>query len=128
MSSNNPGAIRCSDKPCSGVMADGVHDDSIHSAAVVLTELGADVVQANDFLRKLDVVAQVVGVAQVVEDVDDLLLLAQELLGHLFACLLTLLLRSDLGSLLALLDSFLSGSLALAAGRFALNLARHGGW
>jgi hypothetical protein len=99
-----------------------------HSAAIVLTELGADVVQADDFLSQLDVVTQIVWVAQVAEDVDDLLLLAQELLGELVTCLLARLLGSHLGDFLTLLARFFSRCLALAADSLALRLAGHSGW
>jgi hypothetical protein len=58
----------------------------LHSASIVLAVLGADVVEADNLFGELDAVAQIVGVAQAVEDVDDLLLLAQELLCQLVAC------------------------------------------
>jgi hypothetical protein len=34
----------CIDKPSFVVKADGVHNDNVHSATIVLTELGTDVV------------------------------------------------------------------------------------
>jgi hypothetical protein len=56
--SGNPGIIQSgySDKPSLSI-ADGVHYDNVHSATVVLTVLGADVVQTDDLLRQLDVVS-----------------------------------------------------------------------
>lgn len=91
------------DKPSSGVRADGVYLTKLHSATIVRAELGADLVQAEHLFGELEVIPQVVGVVQVVEDVDDLLLLAQKLLGDLITCLLAKLLGGDLGSFLALL-------------------------
>jgi hypothetical protein len=103
--SGSPGTIQSgySDKPSSGAIADGVHIDNAHSATVVLAILCANVVQTHNLLRQLDVVLQIDGAAQVVEHVDEELLLAQELLGHLFTRLLALLLGSNLGYSLALL-------------------------
>jgi hypothetical protein len=98
---------------------------SPHSAAVVLAELGRDLVQTKHLLCELDVVLEIAGAAELVQDINELLLLAQKLLLELLACLLTCLLRRDLGSLLTLLTS-LFGSLALARDGLALGLARHG--
>jgi hypothetical protein len=115
------------DKPLPGVKADGVHSDMIHSATIVLAELGANVVQSHHLLGELKVVTQIIGVAQVAENVDDLLLLAHELLGELVTLLLALLLRCDLDNLVSLLTSLLGRSLALTADGLALGLTGHGG-
>jgi hypothetical protein len=47
----------CIDKPSLGINADGVHNDNLHSATIVLTKLGADVVQTDNLLCELDVVS-----------------------------------------------------------------------
>jgi hypothetical protein len=84
------------------------------SAPKVLAEPGADVVQPNDFFRELDVVSQIAGAAEVAQDVDNVLLLAQELLSQRVACLLALLLGGYLCRFLASLASILCRCLALA--------------
>jgi hypothetical protein len=66
---------------------------STHSAAVVLTELGGDFVQSKHLFVELDIVLEIAGAAELVQDINELLLLAQELLLELLTCLLTCLLR-----------------------------------
>lgn len=84
----------------------------LHSAAV--PELGADIVQRHDILAELEVIGQLIGASEVGQEVDDVLLLAGEVLCKLVATLLKLLLRSELDNLLALLRGVFSGGLALA--------------
>jgi len=86
----------------------------LHSAAEDISVLSADVVEANDLLRQLDVVAELVGGTEIGQNINDVLLLAQELLGEGLATLLALLLGSELDNLDALLTSLLSRRLALA--------------
>jgi hypothetical protein len=115
-------------KPCSGVAADPVYLYlSFHSAAVAAPELCADAVEFHDILAKPEVVGQVLGASKAAQEVDDVLLLAGELLCKLVAALLELLLGSELDNLLALLRNILSGSFALARDRLALSLALHSG-
>lgn len=92
-----------------------------HSAAVL--ELGADVVQCHDILAELEVVGQLVGASEVSQEVNDVLLLAGEILGKLIATLLKLLLSSELNNLLALLREVFSRGLALAGDGLARDLA-----
>jgi hypothetical protein len=86
----------------------------LHSAAEDISVLSADVVEANDLLRQLDVVAELVGGTEIGQNINDVLLLAQELLGESLSSLLALLLGSELDNLDALLTSLLSRRLALA--------------
>jgi hypothetical protein len=92
----------------------------LHSAAVL--ELGADVVQCHDILAELEVVGQLIGTSEVGQEVDDVLLLAGEVLGKLVTTLLKLLLSSELDDPLALLREVFSGCLALAGDGFAGDL------
>jgi hypothetical protein len=62
-------------------------------------------VKADDLLRKLDVVLEVTWSAEVCQNFDDVLLLAQKLDGESFAALLALLLSSQLDHLGTLLTS-----------------------
>jgi hypothetical protein len=55
--SSDPGNPGFNDKPSSGVKADGVHNDSILSTTIVLTELGRDLVKADNLLSELYVVS-----------------------------------------------------------------------
>lgn len=95
----------------------------LHSAAEDISVLSADVVEANDLLRQLDVVAELVGGTEIGQNINDVLLLAQELLGEGLATLLALLLGSELDNLDALLTSLLSRRLALARRRLARSLS-----
>jgi hypothetical protein len=98
----------CDNKPAwSVVIADGYLPDlEVHSATEDVSVLSADVVKTNDLLGQLDVIAKITWSAEICQDVDDVLLLAQELLGKSLAALLALLLSSQLDYLSTLLTIF----------------------
>lgn len=79
--------------------------------------------QCHDILAELEVVGQLVGAGKVGEEVDDVLLLAGEVLRKLVATLLELLLSSELDGLLAFLRDVFGRGLALAGYRLARDLA-----
>lgn len=93
---------------------------TLHSSAVALAVLSTNVVQTNNLLGQLDVVTKVARVAEATKNVDNVLLLAQELLQKLIALLLPELFCRDLDDLLAPLRHIFSRHLALAANRLAL--------
>lgn len=78
--------------------------------------------QTDNLLGQLNVVAEIVGAAKVAENVDDVLLLAEKLLGKYIALLLAELLSSGLDDLWTLLNNILRCSLALTRDSFALYL------
>jgi hypothetical protein len=82
----------------------------------------------HDILTELEVIGQLIGTSKVVQEVNDMLLLAEEVLGKLVAALLELLLGSELDDFLALLGNVFCRSLALAGDRLALNLTLHCRW
>jgi hypothetical protein len=91
------------------VSEDGVYQTRVlHSAAEDISVLSADVVKADNLLCELNVIAKITGSAEVCQDIDDVLLLAQELLGEGLAALLALLLSSELDDLGTLLAGLLS--------------------
>jgi hypothetical protein len=91
------------------VSADRVYQTRVlHSAAEDISVLSADVVKSDNLLCELNVVPKITWSVEVHQDIDDVLLLAQELLGEGVAALLTLLLGSKLDDLDALLASLLS--------------------
>lgn len=79
----------------------------LHSAAIAVPELCADFMQSHDILTELEIVGQLVGTSEAGQEVDDMLLLVEEVLGELVAALLELLLSSELDDLLALLSDVL---------------------
>lgn len=95
----------------------------LHSAAEDISVLSADVVKTDDLLRQLDVVAELVGGTEIGQNINDVLLLAQEFLGKGLSSLLTLLLGSELDNLNALLTRLLGRRLALARRRLARSLS-----
>lgn len=79
-----------------------------------------------NLLGELDIIPKIARAAEVGEDIDDVLLLAEEFLGQGFTSLLTELLSGWLDNLLTLLNNnIIRRSLALAANRLALRLALH---
>jgi hypothetical protein len=99
-------------------------DDDL-SAPEALSVLSADVVQTNNLLRQMNVISKVAWAAEVGEDVDDVLLLAQEFRGQCLTSLLAKLFSRQLDNLWPLLGNIVCGSLSLAADRLALRLAMH---
>jgi hypothetical protein len=89
------------------------------STAEILLELSRNLVEANNFLGELDVVTEVTRPAEVGQNADDVLLLAQESILELPASLQELLLGRRLGDFLALLAAVISGRLAFAGGSLA---------
>lgn len=85
----------------------GLLKSKLHSAAVAAPEVLADVVQRHDVLCEGQILREFVGTSEVGKEVNDVLLLADEVLGELLAALLKLLLDSELDDLLALLDDVL---------------------
>jgi hypothetical protein len=90
------------------VSADEVYQTRVlHSAAEDIPVLSADVVKTNNLLCELNVVPKITGSAEISQDINDVLLLAQELLGEGLTALLALLLSSKLDDFDALLASLL---------------------
>lgn len=95
-------------KPCSGVEQTGVYRwYELHSAAIAAPELGADLMQSHDILAELQVIGKLIRACEVGEEVNDVLLLADEVLRELLTTSLELLLSSELDHLLALLGDVL---------------------
>jgi hypothetical protein len=75
--------------------ADGVYQTRVlHSATEDVSVLSADVVKSHNLLCQLDVVAKIAWSAKVRQNIDDVLLLAQEVLGESLSALLALLLST----------------------------------
>jgi hypothetical protein len=82
-------------------------------------------VKLHHLLAEVEVIAEVARAGEFGQEVDNVLLLAEELLCQLVAALLELLLGRDLHHLMALLVALLGTSLALAGDGLALELALH---
>jgi hypothetical protein len=101
--------IQLYDKPGgSGAIAEGcLPNVGVHSATKDISVLSADVVEADDLFGKLNIVTEITWSTEVGQDVDDVLLPAQELPREGLATLLALLLGGKLDYLDTLLTSLL---------------------
>lgn len=83
--------------------------------------------QSHNILTELEIVGKLVRASKVGQEVDDMLLLADEVVRKLLTASLELLLGCELDSLLALFGDVLSGSFAFTRHGLALCLTLHGG-